>query len=50
MTEFEVLYSNMSDDDANKYFERSRNKPKLDLSLEQEISNYLSKSPTKNLN
>jgi len=35
MTESEVSDSNMSDDDVNKYFEWSRNKPKLDLSLEQ---------------
>jgi len=36
-------------DDANNYFNWSKNKSKVDLSLEQEISNFLSKSPTKNL-
>jgi hypothetical protein len=41
--------SNMSDD-ANNYFNWSKNKSKVDLSLEKEITNFLSKSPTKNLN
>jgi len=45
----EVSDSNMSDD-ANNFFNWSENKSKVDLSLEQEITRYLSKSPTKNLN
>jgi len=38
--------SNMSDD-ANNFFNWSENKSKLNLSLEQEITHFLSKSPTK---
>lgn len=49
LPESEVSDSNMSDD-ANNYFNWSENKSKVDLSLEQEITRYLSKSPTKNLN
>lgn len=36
-------------DDASNFFDWSKNKSKLTLSLEQEISNFLNKSPTKNL-
>lgn len=49
LPESEVSDSNMSDD-ANNFFNWSENKSKVDLSLEQEITRYLSKSPTKNLN
>ncbi|KAL4103437.1 hypothetical protein QTP88_018814 [Uroleucon formosanum] len=47
LPESEVSDSNMSDDN---YFNRSENKSKVDLSLEQEITKYFPKSPTKNLN
>lgn len=36
-------------DDTNDFFDWSKNKSKLTLPLEQEISNFLTKSPTKNL-
>ncbi|CAI6362054.1 unnamed protein product [Macrosiphum euphorbiae] len=49
LPESEISDSNMSDD-PNNYFNWSENKSKVDLSLEQEITRYLSKSPTKNLN
>jgi len=36
-------------DNASNFFDWSKNKSKLTLPLEQEISNFLTKSPTKNL-
>lgn len=38
-----------SDHDTNNFFNKSKNKSSLTLLLEQEISNFLTKSPTKNL-
>jgi len=42
-------YESSDTDDTNNFFDWSKNKFKLTLPLEQEISNFLTKSPTKSL-
>lgn len=42
-------YESSDTDDTNTFFDWSKNKSKLTLPLEQEISNFLTKRPTKGL-